>query len=316
MALNPVNVEEQQIVAVKDDGSAEGLLRAKISEGELIKVSFLNGGNGNINNVGTTGSGTFGFGTNAYPNSNGSGTGCATFSGASGGGLGSSIGVGNFEFFGTQLGLSFLILPTDPVSTVPNSINRFSVVIDGMPYDWNAYKTGGYINNKLQGTTFVNEILWQVAENLPNTRHSLQIINFPDPNYKKQFFFLSMLLERRAGYNEKPRLDRFYGAGTLTASATNVPDTYSFGTDGNNYNVFGVKSILYYNTDSSTRIVTIKYNGNNIFTISLAAGTSQKFDLSQSGTIVVNGIAGGTTDTLQHLADAASVVKFTCIGGL
>jgi len=189
----------------------------------------------------------------------------------------------------------------------------FGVLIDGMPFDViNSDREGNSpMIGQNQYWAFNNSARLEViAQNLTNGKHQIEI-HFPSNLAagagNTVWFLWGFLAERRAGYQEFPRLlDPPHAQTVLTESAVQVANSYS-----NNANIYRYfRSILYTNTSNAAVTVTVQNTGGIIWQTVLAAqgsaGCSDIFD--PKGPI--------TADTaLQHFASAASAVNATVLGG-
>jgi len=292
---NNFPVIDNGIIGVKDDGSDEGIVKMKLEQGELIKLPINSFAVGTEIQVvlGTSGSASqsnTSFG-------NGDGTASSMNMSTQVAGLGTNYSLINTLVYGKVIGVRFRRFSITP---------SFSVVIDGIPYDCPTYRQKPYTNNTMN-ISGDRESYWIVAEGLEDIQHSVSIFLYPDATVTKTLVFYGFLVEKRVGYKEFEKNDFIYSSGTLTASSVVVPST-----DAASQIVKSVKSIMYQNTDTLPRFVTITYNNIVIAKIYLAAsginGDSFKYDFGTGVNI------GGSTASLSHLADLAGKINFVTIG--
>lgn len=283
---NPLPTAEIQIAGVQDDGTPEGVIRSKLVSGELVKVGF------DTLNWSRSFSGSAAANASQTMTSDGDGD-LMSVNMSTVAGLGTNGVTLNFFAYGTIVGIRFRRDSATP---------PFSVLIDGVAYG---------VDQKFLNAKFANgsaitdrEVLYIVAKDLPDRCHDVNIVLYPDATVAKTLVVYGFLVERRAGYRDTTPKDILYGAGSLTALLVNVSTL-----DATSDYVRGLKSILYYNSDSVSRTVTIAYNSITIATLTIASLSSARFDLSTTGVM-----PGGSTAALQHQADATTVVKFVCIG--
>ncbi len=262
----------------------------RLQQGELVRVPIAD-----IDIAGyAAGSGSAVSNRNAYSNGDHTGTGYSLQTGAAG--LGSHIAMISAVIYGRTVGVRFRKLSNTPA---------FSVVIDGIAYPVQIQTRAAYFDNvQLSGLGSSREGMF-VVNDLADGPHSVRVILYPNASVSKTLVVYGFIAERIAGYESPVALDGFYGGGTLTNANVAVPIT------DNNSNInHGLKAVLYYNTDASTRVVTVSWNGIVIATISIAAGGSARFDYTQTG------INLGASPNIVHKADAGSVVNFICIGSM
>lgn len=207
--------------------------------------------------------------------------------------------------YGTRIGIQFRKSPTPP---------PFSVMVDGVPYDIPLNNISPYFYN----TVSVNDLnnFYVIISNLVDGPHSVLIV-LPAAAAAQTVVVQAFLGEATAGYQPVARLDALTAPAQVTDVASVIPIV-----DQNSFAFKGIKKILYTNTDSSPRLVTIQYQGTaataTIWTLVLAAagsdGASKSFDLTFNG-IIPAGTVVGTTNPLSHLADVTAKVNFTVIGG-
>lgn len=277
------------IAGVQDDGTNEGVIRSKMINGELVRVPFIDTESASV----LSGAGAAALNRNAY--SNGDHTGIAynlSVTTAIGADQSSLCAIVN----GRTVGIRFRKLSTTPA---------FSLVIDGIPYEVPQMQRQVFFGNQqLSGLGASKEGIFVVTD-LPDTPHSVRVVLWADGVASKTLVLYGYLAERCAGYSTHSPLDIMFGNATLTNAAVTVPTTDTAGNANH-----GVKSIIYYNSDSVTRTVTLAWNGVAIAQLTLTAGSYTKFDLSAVGLNI------GTSPNLTHQADANSVVRFVCIGSL
>lgn len=281
-------VGDGQITGVHDDGTPEGIIRARISQGELIKVpaNSLD----YVRNFGGTAFLQAGF--NMAYNADGS---FSSINFGTNPGLNSDVAILSVVTYGKMVGVRYRRTLTTP---------PFSVIVDGVPYDCPAYQQLYYTDNNSSGAV-EREALWIVAENLPDIAHTVKVVLTASATLSYNLVLYGMLLERRAGYTERPRLDSVLSQGVLTNA--NVAVSYN---DSVGYTNKGVKRLVYFNSDVAARLVTVSWNGAVIWQKSIPAGSTDYFEVSNVGFCV----GGLDPNTLYHKADTGAVVLFTAIG--
>lgn len=287
-------IQEQGILGIKDNGTPEGVVKVKFDQANLIKLpanSFIRGGEFQAVLLGSA---SFDASLGAFNNGDGSNS---AFNINVPAGLGTNFALGTFAIYGKVIGVRFRRIP----SSTP-----FSVVIDGVPYDCPDY----IVNPRVGNTTNIGqdrEAQWIVADNLSDGQHTVQIFVYPNPLTSKTLVLYGFVVERRIGYTEFEKINALYSKGTLTASAVSVPTL-----DEGGQTIRAIKSIIYQNTDTVARNVTINHGGVLIAKIYLAASGAQgdtvNFDFG------ANVGFGSTSTQMQHFADLTAKVKFVTIG--
>lgn len=278
-----LNTNDRQIAGVLDDGTSEGAIRAKLVTGELVKIplaaidysTVMSGAGASIQDL-----------FNIYTNGDGTGqiVNMSTIAG-----LGTNGCALRVTIFGRVVGVRYRRNTQTP---------SFSVLIDGVPYDVAAYNTSPRFMNSAGPAD--REGLFVIADDLADTAHSVEIVLYPDASVAKTLILYGFVGEKRAGYIPAVRLDVPYVQGVLTNAAVAVPGSV---------NVRGIKSIIYYNTDTNPHRVTVRYNSTAAWSKMIAAGESEIFKISEIGASL-----SGNSSTWSHLADANTFVNFTCIG--
>jgi hypothetical protein len=136
---------------------------------------------------------------------------------------------------------------------------------------------------------------------VPSTAIATQLI--AQGGFQRNTWLYGLLLEKRLGYSQPaPRL-RLLNGGTLTAAQVAI----SMGSFANDY--MGIRSIVYTNTDTVNRVVTLQYNSVTIWQATIAAATSATFDMG--------GLFSGADSSLfTHAADLTAKVNWgITVGG-
>lgn len=290
MALQPITVQETQISAIQDDNTPEGVLKAKIMQGDYVKVPASS-----IEYASTGGGAGVSTLSYQYPqNKDGSSSNIFMTCGAAG--IGNIILISTI-IYGRVFGLRWL---------KGLGIKPFSVIIDGIAYDIDTYSIGTYFDNVAATSITDNECDYIIADNLEHKPHTVKIVMQPDPVSVSNLSILGFLLDRYAGYKDFIPPDHLYSKGTLTNSAVNIPMTGSSGV------MKSLKKVVYHNIDSTAHVVTIMYAGVVFRVLDIAAGKSVEYEFSNYG-ITTEGYNSATTG-FQHLADVNSMVNFSLIG--
>lgn len=273
---------DKQIAGVLDDGTNEGVIRAKLVTGELVKIPL------SVIDYSTviSGSATVSDLFNIYTNGDGTGQ-IVNMSTVAG--LGTNGCALRTVIFGRVVGVRYRRNTSAPA---------FSVLIDGVPYDIPAYNTAPRFMNSAGPAD--REGLFVIADDLADTAHSVEIVLYPDALVAKTLIVYGFVGEKRAGYLPAARLDVPYTQGVLTSASVAVPGSV---------NVRGIKSIIYYNTDTNPHRVTVRYNSTAAWSKMIPAGESEIFKISEVGASL-----SGNSSTWSHLADASALINFTCIG--
>jgi len=244
---------DNQIAGVQDDGSAAGVVRAKILSGELVRVRPST-----VGYTVTGGSSTTSF-TDIQNEDLGSET--ITLSNASGNTWVQSI------ICGRTIGIRFRRTNTTPI---------FNLIVDGIVYPvMPPDSQSKYLNvNGTQdyGTSMI------VVTDLEDRPHSVQIM-LNDTRYtltSANFIFYGFLAEKRAGYINESFFDAPIQV-TLVNAATKLNRTS---------NLYGVKSVTYTNTDNVIHTVTLRYNSIVVYTKTLEPGESDTFKFGNNGAAI------------------------------
>jgi len=274
---------DPQISGVLDDGTNEGSIRAKLVTGELVKVPLSAIDYSTVISGSATVSDLF----NIYTNGDGTGQ-IVNMSTVAG--LGTNACALRTVIYGRVVGVRYRRNSSTPA---------FSVLIDGTPYGVPAYNTAPRFTNSSGPAD--REALFIIADDLTDTAHSVEIVLYPDASVAKTLIVYGFTAERRAGYLPADRIDVIYSQGTLTNASVAVPGSTS---------VRSIKYIWYQNTDlTNPHRVTVNFNSVSSWSKMIAAGDTEILRISEVGATL-----SGNSSTWSHLADANSVVKFTCIG--
>ncbi|WP_342088000.1 hypothetical protein [Dyadobacter sp. OTU695] len=278
-----LNTNDRQIAGVLDDGTNEGVIRAKIVTGDLVKIPMAS------LDYSTVLSGTGAAITDLYNIfTNGDGTGqivnMSTVAGLTNGcALRTTI-------FGRVVGIRYRRNSQTP---------PFSVWIDGVPRDIPTISLAPRFTNVAGPAD--REGLFIIADDLPDTAHSVEVILFPDATVAKTLILYGFLGEARAGYAPATRLDVAFAQGVLT----NVSAPISFSAS-----VRGFKSVFYQNTDlANPHRVTLRNNSLVVWSEMIPADKTIRVVVSEIGTAL-----SGNSTTWSHFADAGSVINYSCFG--
>jgi len=269
--------------AVMPDATGAAHIRAKLAVGELVKVPLR------LNDYVLDSTNSTAFTTQFEQNEDGSNSG-VTFS-VAGSALGTSQAYIEQIVYGTVVGVRF---------TRNASVNsRFSVIIDGMAYGVNV--PIALIDNQTASFTD-GEALVIVATDLPDTAHTVKVIVQPDPagSATKSLYLYGFLAERRAGYENKPRVQALLTPAAVPNTSTAIPATNGVGRAFR-----GVRGVLYTNTTGSAVTLTIYYGSTQMYSASIAANSSWTWDL-----------LGPTAfdSSWKHQAGTASALNFSVLG--
>jgi len=116
----------------------------------------------------------------------------------------------------------------------------------------------------------------------------------------RSVLLFGLLLERRAGYQEQPRVGQLLTPVTLTTSQVAVPGTPTTATG-----LRTIRKIVYANTTAGAITVTVQSNAVTIWSRSIAANSTEELDF---------GIPVGYTSLITHAASAGSSVNATVVG--
>lgn len=256
---------------------------SKLVTGEYVKIPFRNGYY-YADNVG----GTASFQSQGiYDNEDGSDTGI-NISVPQGLNYGVRIRV---PFYGTVFGVRFRHGAT---------YTNFGVSIDGVAYG--AVSTQHtYLDNEAAGLTD-GESLVMIDTDLPDGLHYADIVLTSQSSTTSSLLLFGIIVEKRAGYEAKPRQQYIGSTIALTTSQTAVPLTSS---GGSTTAIRGIRQIIYTNTGASSITVTIQNSGTVMWQKSISSGDTAIFDFGAS-----TAIAGSIT----HAASVAGI-NATVIGG-
>lgn len=170
----------------------------------------------------------------------------------------------------------------------------FSIAIDGVSYGLITGQHTYLINESAVLTD--GESLVLITDDLPDGVHYAEIM-VSNRATTNAILFYGLLLERRAGYSEKPRTKPFLNPIAVTTSDVVIPK------GSNPDSLLTVEKIIYTNTTASAITVTVNYNGVQMWQKPIPANDSVEF------------VLGSTINSLTtHLASATGV-NATVIGG-
>lgn len=268
---NPIPATELQLRGVHDDGTNEGVIRAKIAQGDLVKI-----GADAIQcqvQAPDTSSAVFQVQNNQY-NSDGSNQAVIMTCSA-----GSNQGVVvSRKFYGKVIGERFQRNSTTPAvdlvvdgvaSAVPSPALQFDGAIpSSTPQDGEAY--------------------YLIADDLPDGEHTVSVVLTPDPAIAtpQTLALYGFLAERRAGYVDRTRANDMVSNGQVPTTAVGIART----------TLKNIRKIDYVNTTAAPITVTVYYSavttGNMAWTKSIAAGDTQSFDPGDLTTFSGSHVAG------------------------
>lgn len=275
---------DPQISGIRDDGGGNGVHRAELVRGELVKLDLHTG----WVRATTAGSGV------ATPSST------STQYDADGGNYAFLIQAGSsstqsqhagitFNFYGRALGIRY---------KRESTVAPFSVVVDGVAY--------GFPNPRQQFHNIFaglmdGDSLWLVADDLrDDICHTAQVWMTPDGVTAARVDILGILVERRVGYQESTRV-LFNGTPTtLGTSAASI----SLGASTDRA-ARGIRKIMYCNTTASPVTVTIKTGSTAVWSRSVPANDVIEFDPGGPFPLQMD---------YTHLASAAASVNATVYG--
>jgi hypothetical protein len=297
-----VAVDSALIDGVHDDGSSDGIVRQKLSQGGLVRLPLRPG----QYQATTFGGATVTASTAGYLyNEDGSGQ-IVVLTSPSGLGEGCAVAM---NFYGRQLGVRWYRQRT--------SVPTFEVVVDGVAYAVNS--TTSNINNlQPSGTQSDEECLYLVVDDLPETYpdgtpivHTVSVQLPAQLVSSASLYLFGFLVDGRIGYSEKPRV-------LVPLVASQVPSTAGQPTSGpsTDQSYRSVRKIMYCNTDTgNAHRVTIQIadNGGTFQTVKVlylsASGTNGDSEEFDPGDRMLLG------NNFKHVADAASVVNYCLIAG-
>jgi hypothetical protein len=258
-----------------------GQVDAKITRGEYVKIPFRSGYYyaDNVSSTATYQS------QGIYDNEDGSDTGI-NISVPQGLNYGVRI---RFPFYGTVLGVRF---------RHGSSYNNFGVSIDGVAYGpISAQHT--YLDNEAASLTD-GESLVMIDTDLPDGLHYADIVLTSQSSATSSMFLFGIVVEKRAGYENKPRQQYIIGTTAITTSQTAI----SLGSPAASQ-ARGVRQIIYTNTSASSITVTVQNNSTTIWQKAIAAGDTAILDFGASTALTVS---------ITHAASATGI-NATLIGG-
>lgn len=272
-----------QITGVQDDGSPEGVVKSKLTRGQLVKMPFVDGKYSLDNVFGTAGA-SYNKGAGQV---NSDGTGTQLFVSVP---TTSALRIVQ-TFYGTVFGVRWFRNATD-----------FAVVIDGV-----AYRVTSTLKEPETASAITSaaefENLTVVADDLPDGPHVAEFV-FTNPTGGTLTWNLhGYLVEARAGHGTFSRVAGVANATTVPATATAIMDV----------NFKSLRKVFYWNTDTVTRTVTIKQNDLTIEVITLPAASGATFDPGDF--VALQSTATGAS-SFGHVCDLAGKVNFLPIGGL
>lgn len=286
---------DPQIMGVVDDGTDEGAVRASLVRGDLVMVPFAESGF-SVSDVG--GASAASWQGASYPaNPDGSGTGILVVVPQWTSGTPTCIKV-SWVVYGTVVGLRWLR------STGP----AFGCVIDGVAYEVPNALTYPETGDALTGTDADPHNLQIIARDLPDGPHVVSLVFVGSSVQQYTYTLFGYVAEGRAGYRAPDRVNALLlnGSGVLGTSQNRILPAGIIATRG-------IRKVLYHNTDSEERTITIQFSDAPIKVIKLAAGASGEFDL---GGVTAVQRAFSSTGSLRHAADVAAKVNYAVIVGL
>lgn len=272
-----------QITGVQDDGSPEGVGKAKLTRGQLVKMPFINGKFASDNISGSATANFFSAAGQGNPDGTG-GTLIVT--------VPNNGGVRVLQtFYGSVFGVRWIRGTAD-----------FGVSIDGVAYRVTSTLKEPESASAITATAEY-ENLTIVADDLPDAPHVAEFVFVNSTGSQIIWQLWGYTVEQRVGHGGIPRV-----AGVINATTVPNTDTAIFDTT-----FHSLRKIYYYNTDTVTRTVTIKQNNKIIDTLVMTTLTGKQFD---PGDYVALTTTASGTGQFSHACDAASVVNFMPIGGL
>lgn len=274
-----------QIAAVRNDESAEGVLRTRqTTGGSLVRVPFIKG------QFSTTVTGTSTISPNSGIVYNRDGTGYVAQ--VSVPATVADSAVITLPFSGRAFGLRWRNLYSENT--------RFSVLIDGVGYEVDTgipfLRATPAWNSNL---TYDQECAVVIADDLPDGQHVAQIVFSPNVSGAISILLYGYMVEQRLGYKDYRRTAMPLAAGTLTNLQVAI-DIINGGPDIG----VAVGQTLYFNSDTSARTITIQNNGTTINQLILApAGTP-----GCSGYMDWGGVQ--LTSLITHACDVTGKVNF------
>jgi hypothetical protein len=363
---------DPQIAGVADDGSPEGLVRAKLVQGDLAAVPLRPG------HYTTAGTGA-GYSYAALPdNPDGSNTGVTATIGPQNSTATAGTGL-QIEAWahGRRIGIRWKSdQPSNPNGTI--SPADFGLMVDGVSY----YVRGRDRQHQFYGQSSPQDQGLYVVEDLPEVDaggdpapHHIRLVFVPDPaptatpivtanadqihfavaagsvrsgyclaaginnyvlavaagspndtitlltptsatpgqsitqgGFTRVTYIYGLLLETRFGYHLPPPRTRLEGLGASGAPAflTATQSAFTLGSFANDFSA--LRGIIYTNTDSVARVVTLQHNGVTCWMATLPVASSLSFD---PGSLT----SGIDSSFLTHAADQAGKVAWMVILG-
>lgn len=278
VALDP------QIGGVFNDGSEEGIVRASIDSGFLVPVPFKY-----PNHVVAAGASVF---MTEISGANHDGSNLSFAFNVAAAGTGSTYRIRHW-FWGTSYGVRFN--PKYEVSSGGN--HNFSVVIDGVAYEVDRQNLAWDTATDPTNEDWLNGCI--VATGLEDRRHLADIVCTPHPSLgagQQIYGFLADSKYYAGVINTKMGYFRHVAVPTTKADIAINSQA--------KYNGKGLRKIYYCNTSGGTRVVQLKFAGDNskvIWRKSIADGETAEFDPGCGITLYAG------TQGITHEADAAGV---------
>lgn len=279
-----VKTKETQISAIQDDGTPEGVIRAKIIGGELMRVPAIR----------FDWAGTYTLVQNSANNIDGS------FSA-----LNISVGAGllNYTVVSTYFKGRNLALVLRWISSIP--FPDFTATIDDVLYP--------VIPSSLITARNDREVMVPIATDLPDREHQLKLILNPLPSASQSFVLYGMLVDKRPGYQTPKGGDLIYNSGKLTTTLTTLVDSGAdSGTSGTAKMNF-LTGIQYTNTDAVNRTISLTWNGLEIFKDRVLA-PKETLTWTPPNPVSFGRPLTGGTERFQQKADADNVVNYFLFG--
>lgn len=279
-----------QATGWRDIGPNEGAVATVRSDADLVMVPFRN----NNHYIEGIGDGAGLLTANAYtsnPDGTGSGMNVTTTT------QGTSHGVRVWvPFNGRCFGVRWLSAST---------VKDFTVAVDGEAVGvegWPAWLTNEGITTQLTNA----RAMALTHDNLdPMIPHVAQINFVGESSSVRSWVLFGFLLDKRFAFDRERSYVHYTPVGTLTAAAVAIP----LSNGATDRTLRAVRKVLYYNTDASARIVTIKNGSTIIKTVYLAAagttGDSGEWDIGGDMPI---------SSSITHQASVTSVVSYQVIG--
>lgn len=201
-------------------------------------------------------------------------------------GKGNGVSI-RFPFYGKVFGLRW---------RRNSSACDFSVLIDGVAYGPITGNHNYFVN---EGESVVDtDSLVIIKDDLGKGTHYAEIV-VTSGQSTNAIAFLGLLLEKRAGYSEKPRINGISVPVALGTTPTAIPQTTNLDSLSN------VKKLLFVNTTASAITVTLESSGTAIWRKSIAPNDTDELDL-----------LGVKMNSIYKLTASATGVNATAIGGV